>query len=156
VIVLLVATIVGVPVAILLILLYGLGLLMSPLPAVTAFGNRVLGGRGGLFGAFVLGALVWRLGIELIPLVGVALYVAALTWGTGGWVLAAWEERKRVPPPEPLLPPAMMASDAADDALRGWEPPLPPAPAGTTAADPAASPESADGAELVPGDDEEA
>jgi hypothetical protein len=135
VIVLLVATIVGVPVAILLMLLYALGLLMSPIPAVTAFGHRVLGGRGGLFGAFVLGALVWRLGIEIIPFVGVALYLAALAWGTGGWVLAAWDERRRVPPPEPLLPASMMVSANGDDRLETWEPPLPPRPVTASADD---------------------
>jgi cytoskeletal protein CcmA (bactofilin family) len=128
VIVLLVATIVGVPVAILLMILYALGLLLSPIPAVTAFGSLVLGGRGGLFGAFVLGGLVWRFGIELIPFVGVALYLAALVWGTGGWVLAAWEERRRAPQPEPLLPAAMRVAPAESETPE-WVPPLPPAPA---------------------------
>jgi MFS family permease len=156
VIVLLVATIVGLPVAILLMVLYALGLLMSPVPAVTAFGNRVLGGRGGLFGAFVLGALVWRLGIEVIPLVGVALYLAALTWGTGGWALAAWEERKRVPAPEPLLPQSMMVSDAEADPLQGWEPPLPPSPGGTASitTEATALPGSERVADEVPAEDE--
>lgn len=128
VILLLVVTIVGVPVAILLMVLYLLGLLLSPIPAVTAFGSRVLGGRGGLFGAFVLGGLVWRFGIELIPFVGVALYLAALVWGTGGWVLAAWHERGRAPQPEPLLPATMRVAPAEGEALE-WVPPLPPASA---------------------------
>ena len=114
-IVLLIVSVVGVPVAILLAVLYALGLLLSPVPAVTAAGDWALRGRGGLFGAFLLGGLVWRLGVEIIPWVGLLLYIAALAWGTGGWVMAAWQERQRAAPPQALLPPSMQVAEEADE-----------------------------------------
>ena len=54
-----------------------------------------------------------------------ALTLAAMTWGVGGWLVAAWESRRRHAPPDPLLPPAIVPEpDDTTDA--DWEPPLPP------------------------------
>ncbi len=39
---------------------------VGAVPAVTALGNLVLVRRGGLFGAFLVGAVLWRLGIWLL------------------------------------------------------------------------------------------
>ncbi len=74
-VVVLMMTLVGVPVALVVMLLLVLGLFFGPIPAVTAAGFKLLRGRWGLFAAFVLGAVIWRIGIWLIPLVGVALYL---------------------------------------------------------------------------------
>jgi hypothetical protein len=68
---------------------------------------------------------VWRLGVWFIPLVGLALTLAAVTWGVGGWLVAAWDSRRRHAPPDPLLPPAIVPDDD-DSADADWEPPLPP------------------------------
>jgi cytoskeletal protein CcmA (bactofilin family) len=88
-------TVVGIPVAVLLAVLYLLGFFFGPIPAVTAGGVRLLGGRGGIFGAFVLGAILWRLGIALLSFVAGGLYVVALIWGAGGWAAAVWDGRSR-------------------------------------------------------------
>ena len=90
-----VVSLVGVPVAILLGVLYLLGFFFGPIPAVAAAGSRIPGGRGSIFGAFVVGAIVWRLGIALLSFIAGALYVIALVWGVGGWAVAVWDGRSR-------------------------------------------------------------
>ena len=94
VIVTLIASFVGVPLAVLLGVLYLLGFFFGPIPAVTAAAVRLPGGRRGLFAAFVIGAIVWRAAIFLLPFVAGALYALALVWGVGGWVSAVWDGRK--------------------------------------------------------------
>jgi cytoskeletal protein CcmA (bactofilin family) len=97
-------TLVGIPLAVIGVLI-GIALfIIGPLPAVTALGHRVLLGNGGLFGGLVAGAVLWRLGIWIIPLVGVFLYVLAMVWGIGGWVLGVVATRKADPIAAPLLP----------------------------------------------------
>lgn len=121
-------TVVGAPVGVLMILLWALGLIFAPVPAVAALGDVVLRGRAGVLGAFLVGAAVWRLGIWLIPIVGVLLYTAALMSGTGGIVLAGWRQRRAViAGSPPLAPPPIATGDsvAPDD----WEPPLAPSAA---------------------------
>lgn len=126
-------TVVGAPVGVLLLLMWMLGLVFAPVPAVAAGGDLLLRGRGGLFGAFIVGAFVWRLGIWLIPLVGVLLYTAALMTGTGGVVLAAWRQRRAgAAATSPLMPPALGAG--GDQVPDDWEPPLAPASAATRSA----------------------
>ncbi len=118
-------TVVGAPVGILLILLWALGLVFAPVPSVAALGDVMLRGRAGLLGAFLVGAVVWRLGIWLIPVVGLLLYTAALMAGTGGIVLAGWRQRKiAVGVAEPLAPPNLAIGTPATPA--DWEPPLAP------------------------------
>ncbi|MCP3975839.1 MAG: polymer-forming cytoskeletal protein [bacterium] len=122
-------TVVGAPVGVLLLILWLLGLVFAPLPAVAAGGDLILGGRGGLFGAFVVGAAVWRLGIWLIPVVGVLLYTTALMAGTGGLVLAAWRQRQAgIAEAQALGPPTLQADKA--DIPADWEPPLAPSAVG--------------------------
>lgn len=87
-------TLVGIPLAILLVLVAIALVVVGPIPAVTAFGQRMLGGRGGLFAGFVCGATVWRLAIWLIPVVGGLLWVLALVWGIGGWVRGVRRSRQ--------------------------------------------------------------
>jgi len=119
-------TVVGAPVGLLLILLWLLGLVFAPVPAVAAAGDVLLRGRAGIFGAFVVGAVAWRVGIWLVPLVGVLLYTAALVAGTGGLVLAGLQQRRREAGSIPPLLPARREPpppEIPDD----WEPPLAPA-----------------------------
>lgn len=117
-------SLVGLPVA--AVLLFGLlvALVFGPVPAVSALGDRLLRGRGGLFGAFLLGAVLWRLGVWLIPLVGGLLFLVGLVWGVGAWVMAGWQVRKAATNGSDLLPPAMRKQD--DEIPDDWEYPLPP------------------------------
>ncbi len=117
-------TLVGLPLAALLLAAMLLGLVFGPVPAVAAGGDLLLRRKGGLFGGFVIGAVLWRLGIWLIPIVGVLLYLVGLVWGVGGWVLGAWRIRAARPVEREALPPALTVKD--DDVPDGWEYPLPP------------------------------
>ena len=87
-------TLVGIPLAIFGVLIAIALFIIGPLPAVTALGHRVLFGRGGLFGAFIAGAALWRFGIWAIPVVGAAFYALAMIWGIGGWVLGIVATRR--------------------------------------------------------------
>ena len=132
--ILFVFTVVGAPVGVLVMILWLLGLVFAPVPAVAAGGDLVLRGRGGILGAFIVGAVGWRLGIWLIPFVGVLLYTAALMAGTGGLVLASWRQRRAgaaVAPP--LGPPGLAEPGAAESA--DWEPPLAPDVSATSGSD---------------------
>jgi hypothetical protein len=96
-------------------------LVFGPIPALTALGDRLTRGRAGLFGGFLLGTIVWRLPVWLIPLVGFALTFGVLMWGIGSWIVAMWDRRgSRAATPSRATP-------AADES---WEPPLPPQPVG--------------------------
>ena len=108
-------TLVGIPLSGVLVILFLLSLFFGPIPAVAAVGDKLGRGRFGLMGAFVVGALIWRLGIWLIPFVGALLYFAALIWGVGGWVVGAWESRRSV------------VEEATPEIVdEDWEAPLPP------------------------------
>lgn len=127
-VVLLILTLVGVPVAIALLVLLVLGLLFGPVPAVTALGSRLLRRQHlGLFASFLVGAIIWRAGIWLIPYVGVALYLGALAAGVGGWLTAVWDRRKETPVSAELLP-RRLAQVGADEIPPpvGWDAPLAP------------------------------
>ncbi len=116
-------TLVGLPLAGLLMLV-AVGLfIVGPIPAITALGNRVLLRRGGLFGAFIFGAVLWRLGIWLIPIVGGVIYLIGLVWGVGAWVLGVRATRRMDPVPVELLP---VSLTAAPQIPPEWEPPLAP------------------------------
>jgi hypothetical protein len=125
-VVVLAMTLVGVPVAVALLVLLALALVFAPVPAVTALGSRLLRGRNwGLFAAFVVGALIWRLGIWLIPLVGFALYLGALAAGLGGWLIAMREQRAQQMPEQGLLPAAPLDTGELPSPI-GWDAPLAP------------------------------
>ena len=121
--VLLAATLVGLPIALLMVMVMVAGLIIGPVPAVAALGNRVLFKRGGLLGAFVVGAILWRLAIWLVPLVGGVLFLIALVWGIGAWIVGMLAARNDDPAPVPLLPASMIPESGVPD---DWEPPLPP------------------------------
>jgi len=129
-VVLFAVTLVGLPLSGALVVLMMLALVIGPLPAVTAFGDLILRHKGGLFGAFLLGALIWRLGIwfipDIIPLLGVLLFVIGLVWGVGAWIVGGWDLRHGEGVAASLIPPAMIVED--DELPPGWEFPLPPEP----------------------------
>ena len=118
-------TLVGLPLAALLLAALLLAFVFGPIPAVGALGDLITRRKAGLFGAFVVGAILWRLGIWLIPIVGGLLYLAGLVWGTGGWVLAAWRIRKVRPTEREGLPEGLLVKDD-EDLPADWEYPLPP------------------------------
>ena len=130
-------TLVGLPLAALLLALLLLALVFGPVPAVTAAGDTVLRRKGGLFGGFVLGAVLWRLGIWLIPIVGAFVYLIALIWGVGGWVLGAWRVRAARPVDRGALPPALIVED--DPVPEDWDYPLAPTKA-NDASEPSSDP----------------
>lgn len=86
-------TLVGIPVAVVLLLLWATALFLGPLPAVTAVGHRLLQGRGGAAAGLVLGALLWRGAMWLLPLIAGLLYLAALLVGLGSYFMAGWDLR---------------------------------------------------------------
>jgi hypothetical protein len=86
-------SLVGVPLAVLLLLAWLVVLFLGPIPAVTWAGRRLLRGKGGVAGGLVLGVILWRGAMWILPLVAAVLYLAALVVGVGGFVLAAWEVR---------------------------------------------------------------
>jgi cytoskeletal protein CcmA (bactofilin family) len=128
-VVLLAATLVGLPLAALLLFGLLLGLIFGPIPSVTVFGDLILRRRAGLFGAFVLGAVLWRAAIWGFSLVGIGavgalLFLIAHVWGVGGWVLGGWRMRQARGRERDALPEGMMVDP--DDLPEGWEYPLAP------------------------------
>lgn len=122
-VVLLGATLVGLPIAVMIAMLMAISIVLGPVPAVAALGNRVLMRRGGLIGGFVVGAVLWRLGIWLIPVVGGVLYLVALVWGVGAWINGAVASRRQDELPMTLLPATLIpAAGVPSD----WTPPLAP------------------------------
>lgn len=117
------ATLVGLPIAVMLAMLLVAAIVIGPVPAVAAFGNRIMFRRGGLLGAFVVGAVLWRLGIWLIPVVGGALYLLALVWGIGAWIAGAIASRREEGLPMALLPAAMTPATGIP---ADWKPPFAP------------------------------
>jgi len=88
-------TLVGIPVALLVLLAWLLALVLGPIPAVTRFGSLLLRGSGGTAAALVLGAVVWRSAMWLLPLIAGLVYLAALAVGVGAYVTAGWSLRHR-------------------------------------------------------------
>ncbi len=91
--VLLAASLVGIPLALLALGIMAVGVFFGSVPLVAAVGARVLGGRGGSYGGFLFGAVFGRLLAALWAPLGVAIYLVATVWGVGGWILGAWRSR---------------------------------------------------------------
>jgi len=87
-------TLVGLPLAVLLLVCWVLGLVLGPLPAVAWMGRRLLPKHYSLYLGFVVGALLWRSAIWLLSLVAALIYAVPLLLGLGAFVLAAWETRQ--------------------------------------------------------------
>lgn len=94
VVLLLAVTLVGIPFAVMIGLGMFLMLAIGPVPVVTKLGTLILRGRAEPYGAFLLGAVLLRLVLWLIPLVGAPLFLLTVAWGTGTWVWGAWRLRE--------------------------------------------------------------
>lgn len=123
IVLLLAMTLVGLPLAAIGVIVGIVAFIIGPVPVVTALGNRVLVNRGGLFGAFVVGAILWGIGIWLIPVVGGFIYLIGLVWGIGAWVMGLAAARRGDPTPPALLPASLVAEEEIPS---DWEPPLAP------------------------------
>lgn len=115
-------TLVGLPLAILLFVLWLMALFLGPLPAVIGAGERLLRGRGALYGGLIVGTIVWRGAIWLLPAIGALLYVVALVWGVGGWVRGAVQARAATRGPATSLPKEKLSAARPAE----WTPPLAP------------------------------
>lgn len=87
-------TLVGIPVALFVLLAWLAALVLGPIPAVTHLGGVVLRGRGGATAGVVVGVLVWRGFMWLVPLVAGFAYLSALTIGVGAFARAGWTLRR--------------------------------------------------------------
>ena len=129
-VVVLVFSLIGIPVGLVLLLLLVLSLFFGPIPAVTALGNKLLRGRGALFGGFLFGVVLWRGALWLLPWVALFIYGLSVAAGLGGFVAAVYTRRRGESGGEPLVPVRTASPDDAEqvDAVpAGWEPPLAPA-----------------------------
>lgn len=125
VVVLFVFSLIGIPVGVLLLVLMALALFFAPIPAVTALGGRILRDRGALFGAFLLGAVIWRGAMWLLPWLALVVYGLSVAAGLGGALVAA-RSRRRTETPSQELVPVKSRSEDRGDIPDGWEPPLSP------------------------------
>jgi|GEM_PF-488173 len=125
-------TLVGIPLAIILVAIGAVLFIVGAVPVVTALGHLILVKRGGLFGAFLVGAVLWRLSI-FIPWVGPFLFLLALVWGVGAWVLGVLAARRSDPLPPALVPAALVARG---ERTPDWEPPLAPGAAAVERSEP--------------------
>ena len=87
-------TLVGMPIAIFVLLAWLLALILGPIPAVTRFGVVLLRDRGGVAAALVVGVVVWRGAMWLLPLIAGFVYLAALSVGLGAYATAGWNLRR--------------------------------------------------------------
>lgn len=87
-------TLVGIPVALLLLIMWLVAILLGPIPAVTRLGAVLLRGRGGVPGALVVGAVLWRTAMWALPLIAGLLYLTALLLGVGAYLSAGLELRR--------------------------------------------------------------
>jgi cytoskeletal protein CcmA (bactofilin family) len=90
-------TLVGIPVALALLILWALALFLGPLPAVTHVGTRMLSGSGGIAAGVVVGAVALRGVMWLLPLIALFVYLGFLVVGLGSYGMAAWGLRREHP-----------------------------------------------------------
>ena len=83
-------SVVGIPIALVFLLTWLIALFLGPLPAVTRLGAAVVRGRGGLALGVVVGVVVWRGVMWLLPVIAAVVYLAALLIGLGSYGIAAW------------------------------------------------------------------
>jgi hypothetical protein len=120
------ATLVGIPLALLMLFGWLLALFFGPMPALAAWGSYLLRDRGGVYGGFVLGAFAMFGLLWLWSPLGIVVYLAALVVGIGSWALSSWEHRAEHDAGE-ADEPGEAAAESGED-WPDWEPPLPPAP----------------------------
>lgn len=111
----------AVVVATIVVLLVLVLLALGPVPALAAAGNAITRNRAGLFGGFLVGAVIWRLLAWLLPFGGALVGLLVYVWGVGAWITAGWSDRARTI--EAAVFDSESETPAADEV---WEPPLPP------------------------------
>jgi len=84
------ATVVLVPLALLVLGLWVFGLFAGAVPALAAMGRRLTRDRYSLMVSFVIGAIGWRL-LRIIPLAGFFIFGLVALWGMGAWAISLWE-----------------------------------------------------------------
>ncbi len=89
-------TLVGIPVALFVLLLWLLALVLGPIPAVTRFGGLLLQGNSSAAVALVVGAVAWRGVMWLLPLIAAFVYLLVLVVGLGAYATAGWGLRREV------------------------------------------------------------
>jgi len=87
-------TLVGLPLALLLTVLWLLAVFLGALPAVTRAGEWILRGRGGPAGALTVGALAWWATMWLLPLAAVLVYLTGTIIGLGALGRSTWAARR--------------------------------------------------------------
>jgi hypothetical protein len=105
-----------------------IAVLFGPIPALAAAGNAMTRGRAGLLGGFVVGVLVWRLVVWVMPVLGLLISIALLVFGIGGWLTSWWDRRRARLSRAPESPAAAVAGESQE-----WEAPLPPLPVSAAA-----------------------
>lgn len=88
-------SLVGIPIALAMLLAWVGALFFGPIPAVTEVGRRLLRSRASVAGGLVLGAVLLRGAMWLLPLIGGLVYLVALVVGLGGYGMASWELRRQ-------------------------------------------------------------
>ena len=86
-------TLVGIPVALVILLAWLIALFLGPLPTVTRLGSLLLRGKGGPALGLVMGVVVWRGVLWLLPVIAAVVYLSALIVGLGSYGIAAWSLR---------------------------------------------------------------
>jgi cytoskeletal protein CcmA (bactofilin family) len=81
------ALVVGGPIAATIFGLIALGLLLAPIPVLTAVGGKLLGWRRSGQAGFLVGAILWVVFL-LIPVVGIIVLVVTALLGLGAWTYA--------------------------------------------------------------------
>ncbi len=87
------ATLVGIPLAVVTLGMVLAGVFFGSVPLVSAVGTRLLRGRGGIYGGFIVAAVLGRALAALWSPLGVAIYLVAVVWGIGGWLAGSWRAR---------------------------------------------------------------
>jgi len=96
------ALVVGGPIAVTVFGLIAVGVLLAPIPVLTAVGGRLLGNKRSEQAGFLLGAVLWLV-LLLIPVVRTVVLVVTACLGLGAWttaLLAAGREQEPEPPAE--------------------------------------------------------
>lgn len=80
------AAVIGLPIGLLLLGLTLFGLLVSPVPVLTALGERLTRGRRSVLFGYLLGMLIWIL-ILFVPVLRVFVTILLALLGLGAWTL---------------------------------------------------------------------
>lgn len=88
------ASVILIPLGVVLLAVWAFFVLVSAVPVVTALAQLASRNRLGLVGALLLGGSVWRL-LRLVPVVGPLAWLTLGVWGLGAWSLALWQGTRR-------------------------------------------------------------